>query len=243
MRKSVTLAVVAAALGSVLASGARAQPVRKVLEVRIAGNKQMSVSAIMAQVRTRTGSDYVERVVRDDEQRLLKTGRFLNVEATATFTAQGVIVTFTVAERPLVAGVVFRGNKAFKTGKLAAEVPFGRSDPMNDYTISAGKQAIESLYRKKGYYFVRVTVDAPEMAKTRRVVYQIVEGPKVAIRKIHYKGNRHFRTLALRMKVSATARIWPFSAGTLDADQIQRDVDTIRNLYTSEGFLDAEVGR
>lgn len=243
MRACVKRAVVAAVLGCVLVSGASAQPVQKVLEVRIVGNKQMTIGAVSAHIRTRAGADYSEKVVRADEQRLLRTGRFLNVQATRTLTAQGVIVTFTVAERPLVATVLFRGNKAVKTGKLAAEVPFGSSDALNDYMVTAGKEAIEALYRKKGYYFIRVTVDANAMARTRQVIYQIVEGPKVAIRKIKYKGHSHFRAMTLRMKVGATARLWPFSAGTLDAEQIQRDVDTLRNLYAGEGFLDAEVGR
>jgi len=68
-----------------------------------------------------------------------------------------------------------------------------------------------------------------------------VEGPRVTIRGIRYRGNKHFATLTLRMKTETWTRRWPFVPGYLDREKIDRDVITLRNLYIGEGFLDVEV--
>ena len=235
---AITLIVVA-----VSAATATAQPAPNVVEVRVVGNKQMSTPAVLGHLQTRVGAPYDEKVMRADEQRLLKTGRFLSVSAVGTPTDQGISIVFTVAERPMIAGVVIRGNTSVKTSKLETELPFGASDPLNEYSITAGREAIKSLYKGKGYHFVDVTVDRKELKASKTVVYQVVEGPKVAVKKILFEGHTHFHTWTLLMKVGSSRRIWPFVVGKLDIDQVDRDVDAIRALYTGEGFLDAEVGR
>ena len=51
----------------------------KVVEIRVEGNNQMSEGAILANVRTRIGSNYDEATVKTDQGRLLDTGRFESV--------------------------------------------------------------------------------------------------------------------------------------------------------------------
>lgn len=238
-----SLQCVAIALVAASAATAPAQPVQNVVEIQVVGNKQMSTPAVLGYLQTRVGAPYEEKVLRADEQRLLKTGRFLSVSAAPTKTDQGVSIVFTVAERPLIAAVAIRGNTSIKTSKLEAGLPFGASDPLNEYSITTGREAIKGLYKEKGYHFVDVTVDREELKTSRTVVYTVVEGPKVAVKKVLFEGNTHYHSLTLLLKIGSKRRIWPFMAGKLDVEQVERDVDTLRNLYTSEGFLDAKVAR
>jgi len=214
----------------------------KVIEIRIQGNAQMSDSAILSTLKVRVGAIYDESIVKADERRLLETGRFDSVHATRTHTRKGVIVTFIVVERPLVGEVVFEGNKAFSNTELAAELAFGASDPMNRFAVEAGRQALLEKYRGKGYHFATVELDAAAL-DDRRVVYRIVEGPQVIVTKIAFRGHHHFSTLRLRRFIGASQRIWPFVAGYLDMEQIDQDVQALRNLYMSEGYLDVQVDR
>jgi len=227
----------------VICGPVRADGPATVIEVRVQGNQTLSAEAVLIHVKTRVGNDFDEKVAKADEQALLKTGRFDSVVTTRTQTDQGVIVTFIVTERPVVAKVVFQGNKALKTSDLFKELPFGINDPLNPFNVQAGRQAVLNKYRGSGYYFAEVTVDEEALARQNQAIYRIVEGPKVAIRKIVYKGNRHFRTLWLRLQTKTSSRWWPIVAGNLDIEQVDGDVNTIRNLYVGEGFLDAEVGR
>ena len=92
-----------------------------VADVRVAGNKHMTVNAVLANVKTRAGHAYDDAIVRADQQRLLATGRFQSVLARGKPTDAGMIVTFEVVERPTIAKLVLQGNKAIKTKDLTAE--------------------------------------------------------------------------------------------------------------------------
>jgi len=238
--------MVAVALAMALTASAVAQTAgtsTRVIEVRVAGNKQMSRNAVLTHVKTRAGQEYNERVVKADERRLLETGRFNSVVATKTQTDKGVIVTFTVEERSLVAAVVFKGNKAFRDDQLAAELPFGPKDPLSAFSVESGRLSLANKYRSSGYHFVKVTVDRAALAQQRQVIYRIVEGPKVTVRKIRFEGSKYFNRLRLGQAIGSSARLWPLVTGYLDAEQVAQDVLAIRNLYISEGFLDVEVDR
>jgi outer membrane protein insertion porin family len=227
----------------ILAAAAGADQQTKVIDLRVQGNKRMSAEAVLASVKSRLGQDYDQSVVEGDRQRLLETGQFDSVIVTKTQTDKGVIVTFIVTERPLVTKLAFIGNKAFKDKELAKELPFNESDPLTRFNVNAGRDAILSKYKNAGFYKVVVKVDWAALDKEKRAVYHIVEGPGVAIRKVAFEGNRHFRNLRLRRVVSTKARVWPFIAGRLDLEQVDGDVISLRNFYVSEGFLDCEVGR
>lgn len=134
------------------------------------------------------------------------------------------------------------GNKAIKTGELTKELTFGVGDPLDRFSIENGRKAIENKYKEKGYSQVEVTVD-PDDLNAGKVTYVVREGPEIFIRNIRFEDNTHFGWLKLRMSISSQARFWPFVKGLLNAEDIDRDVDTLKQMYVDEGFLDAEVGR
>ncbi|MCK4626207.1 MAG: outer membrane protein assembly factor BamA [Phycisphaerae bacterium] len=212
-----------------------------VIEVRVEGNKVLSESAVLSDVKTRPGQPYSEQVVRDDEQRLLKTRRYNNIVATKTQTDKGIIVTFTVTERPLIEAVIFEGNKAFKDVTLAAMLTFGGGDPIDKFRIESGKRSIQSKYRSAGYHFVEVKINQTALRDAGKLVYEIVEGSKVSIRKIRFQGNSAFGARKLKGIISSKAKLWPFLSGSLDTETADRDITDLRNFYRSEGFLDAAV--
>ena len=208
-----------------------------IIEVRIRGNDQVPEAAIRVHLHTRAGAEYDEATVRQDKQRLLKTRNFVRVLATRTQTTKGVVVTFTVTERPMVSRITLVGNKALKEAELLKELAFPTGGPLNEVHVREGQEALVARYKTEGFPSVKVTAAIRE----REVVYQIVEGPRVVIRKIRYRGNKHFHTLGLRLKTETWGRLWPFVPGYLDREKINRDVITLRSLYVSEGFLDVEV--
>jgi len=220
-----------------------AKPSARVAEVRVKGNKQMTANAVLIYVKSRPGQPFNEDVVKADERRLLETGRFQSVLATKTDTDKGVVVTFTIAERPLVAAVRFEGNKSFKESVLAKELTFGQNDPLSAFDVESGRMAILNKYKSSGYHFATVTVNQPVLSDKREAVYKIVEGPKVLVRKIKFQGNSFYGDFKLKQSIGSNQRLWPFVDGYLDTDQVAQDELGIRNKYISEGFLDCEVGR
>ncbi len=214
----------------------------KVIEVRVEGNNVLSDNAVLVHVRLEPGDEYDEGVAKADKDRLLSTGRFSSVVVQKTQAEGGVIVTFVVTERPVVAKLLIKGNKAFKTNELTKELTFGVNDPLNEFSVEAGRQAIRTKYRSKGFHRAEVTCDAAAL-RNNEVIYQIVEGPQVFIKKISFEGNHHFGSLRLKQQIGLSQRLWPLIPGYLDIDQADNDVGAIRTLYIEDGFLDVEVDR
>ena len=241
-RKTRGFWILAVLVVAFVAGGLRAaapQTPGTVYKVQIKGNKQVPESAIRVHIQTRVGAVYKEEIVRQDKQRLLKTGRFSSVKATSTTTNKGFIIAFELRELPLVGGVVIVGNKSITTADLEKELTFGQNDALDEVKIHEGKKAIEAKYNTEGFANASVTV-AKEDGK---VAYRIVEGPRVTVRKVLFKGNKHFSSMKLRFKIETWRKMWPFVAGFYDKEKIDRDVITLRTLYVADGFLDAEVLR
>jgi outer membrane protein insertion porin family len=220
------------------------EPPQTVVEVRVEGNEALSRNAVLSYVKTRAGAAYDENIVKDDRDRMMASGRFATVLATKTHTDKGVIVTFKVAERPAVTRVGVSGNKQFTEEEIRKNLSLLEGDPLNDATIQAGKQAIENQYKAEGFHFVDVSLDDEARRTKREVLYRIVEGPRVVVKKVKFEGNHYFSAFSLKwMRVETKQKLWPFLSGALDNEKIENDRVAIRNGYVAEGFLDAEVGR
>ena len=245
--RSFALAVLSAALaGAVLfgpasPAGAQAQP-QTIREIRVQGNKHTSTRVVLSRIKARVGQRYIERVIQNDVAALMATRRFDSVVTTRQQTAEGIVLTFVVNERALVKSVRILGNKQFKTEELLKDIPFAKNDPIDAERIERGRSTLQTRHRNKGYFNVAVTVN-DDAVRTGEVTYRIVEGPKASIRKVVFDGNTYFGRFKLWSTIQSKPRLWPFIKGYLDTEQVDRDVDTLRNLYTAEGFLDAEVGR
>ena len=227
------------------ALGQEASPAgpQTIVEVRVEGNQAMSTNAVLALIRTRMGQTYDEKAVNDDQRRLTQSGRFNNAVAVKAQTDKGVIVTFTVTERPLISGLKFRGNANLKDKDLRPELTFGPNDPLDANRIELGRLAIQDKYKSKGYYFASVLIDPDALRQQNQVIYDIVEGPRVSVSHIRFQGNHAYGNLGLRLKIKTSSAFWPFTVGRMDEREMADDVATLRTFYRQEGYLDAEVTR
>ncbi len=246
-RPALCCALVSLAVGiacQALPAQARQEPLPDtIVEVRVEDNRIRSDEEILATIKTRVGQTYNLEVVRNDEKRLLASGKYDSVVVTKTVTDQGVIVTFKVRERPAIKQIRFTGNKALEDKELLAELSFGARSPLHLPLLRAGREAIEAKYKQEGYPFVEVKLDETEAVTNEVVAYTIVEGPRVRVRKIRVEGNDHFSTFWIKLQIGSSARFWPFISGDLDLQQVSLDVQAIRKLYVEEGFLEVQVGR
>ena len=212
-----------------------------VVDVAVHGNRRMSHNAILAHVKTRVGQAYDEQVARDDQGRLLATGRFASVLVLKAQTDKGIVVTFSVTEHERISDLQFRGNKHFKAKKLLKQLDFGPDEPLNLSRIEMGRRSLADKYKEEGFYFVVVTVDEQALKRDRQVIYRIVEGPRIRVRKIVFQGAESFSGRKLRRQIKTRRGWWVFSRGRLDTLQLARDVVDLRNFYRGEGYLDAQV--
>ncbi|MFW6061705.1 MAG: outer membrane protein assembly factor BamA [Planctomycetota bacterium] len=242
-RKACSLAMAMVCLLGMLPPLRAQAGAERIVEVRVTGNEVLNDESVRGMIKTRPGMAYREDLLREDERRLLATGRFSSVSATRTLTDEGVVVTFVVEEYPPAGEVVFRGNKVFPDAELAKAVGLGPGAPLSPYALQAAEQKIRSMYQQKGYPNARVNADQQAARAGRQVVFRIVEGGKVRVDDIRFEGNDAYWDWSLKRQVGSDQRLWPFVPGHLDMEQVAQDVVSLRNFYISEGYLDAEVGR
>ena len=206
-------------------------------DIVVKGNRSLSRQAVLHHVRSRVGQRYDAHVVNADEQRLLKTGRFQSVRTYAATGDRGVVLTFEVVEHATIERVEFVNNKAIKTNVLRKALPYDVGDPLSPFTVEASRKALLQKYHKAGHQFAEVKADI----RDRQVIFEIVEGPKVTVRSVRFEGNTHFESLKLRQTIGTSSALWPVVKNALDLEQLDRDVQGLRQLYVDEGFLGAEV--
>ena len=214
---------------------------RPIREIRIEGNQLVSEESIRTTLKSKVGEPYTDKQVQEDVRALLQTGKFAAVHATRQLAGDEVVVTFHVAEKPEIESVEFTGNKKFKAKDLYGDVDLAPGSPLDRFAVNRGRDNIERRYKEAGYYYAKVTVDEEALKNERRVIYQIVEGPRVRVRKILFEGNVSYPARRLQREIKTKEYVWIFRTGEFDQERAERDVADLRNFYRNEGYLDAQV--
>jgi outer membrane protein insertion porin family len=229
--------------GSNLA-GAAALAGRTVEDVRILGNSQVSTAVILNLVRTHPGDKFDPQTVQEDYQRIYGMRKFSNVEAKVEPTATGgVVVVFVVTEQKQVNNIRIRGNFHIDETAIRSAIEIKPGEAIDRFRIALARQAIERLYKDKNFPFAHVTVDADVLARTGDLAFNIVEGPNVRVRKVHFIGNHSFSEDKLKDQVQTKSWIWIFRSGTYDPNLLEDDIGALRRYYQQHGFFDVRVGR
>lgn len=227
-------------------SQAAASPLagRTVEDVRIVGNRQVPTSVILNLVRIRPGQAFDPVTVEEDYQRIYGLRKFSDVEAKAEPTdTGGVIVVFEVREQTQINSINYRGNFRLDDTAISAVVDLRPGEAIDPFRIALAKSSIQNLYRTKNFPLSSVEVDQDRLTSSGDLVFNIVEGPNVRIRKIDFVGNTSFTDDRLRGQIRSRSWIWILRAGGFDPEQVEDDVASVRRFYESKGFFDARVGR
>src|SRR5262249_44477409 len=150
--------------------------------------------------------------VNQDIDRLLRSGKFEDANASVAVQDSRAVVTFMVVERPLVTSVEIIGNQKFKTKDLLADTGLSAGTPISEYTIKKARDAIEQKYHDAGYYYIRVDLNADAL-RDGRVILTISEGPRVRIRHIVFEGNSSYSAFQLGGQIETKTYIWIFRKG------------------------------
>lgn len=216
---------------------------RTIEAVRVMGNRTVPTPVILNAIRTREGDKFDPDTVQEDYQRVYGLQKFSNVEAKVEPTTTGVIVIFIVTEQNQITGIAFRGNVSISTEDLQSAVDLKAGQAIDLFRINLARQAIDRLYRDRNFPYAHTEVSQDDLARTGEVVFTIVEGAKVTVRKVGFVGNHSFTADKLKEHVKTQAWIWIFRPGTLDLDQVEEDVASLRQFYQGKGFFDVRIGR
>lgn len=170
-----------------LAVAALAQQSNLVKDVVVSGNQHVSLAAILAAMRTKKGSPYVQAQLDQDKAALEDLGFFDAVDVRAhADDPSGWIVNVDLHEYPVIKEVQITGNHAIKTADIlkALNLPVGQI--FNARTARASAQIVEQLYVKRGF-FCAVTDFGPLRDSPNTLGISILE---ITVGKVSVQGNR-----------------------------------------------------
>ena len=216
---------------------------KRVVDIQIKGNYAISSATILNKLKLKPGDAFEESALNKELKRLYAMGFFSDVFVETEDLPEGVIVVFTVVEKPIIDNIEFRGNARLKSGRLTKKVTIQKGDLLDLNLISQDVAAIRGYYVEEGYSSVSVDYDIETEAETGRanVIFVIDEGMPSRVKTIKIEGNKNIPSGEL-LKLMATKTAWWFiRKGSFDEDQFQADLNRIKAYYRSKGFLDASV--
>jgi outer membrane protein insertion porin family len=245
---SILAAAVLASTMSVCSDRSFAAPVQEesqgaevnVADIRIEGNETIPESVILQKIQSQPQRAISERLIREDKRSLMSTRWFFSVTERIDDTPQGLILVFTVHERPIVQRVEFLGNKKIKLKHLKAWTGLKAGSPFDHVANREAVHRIEQEYKDKGYYFVKVDLVKGGQPGEREVVFRINEGPKVQVKERTFEGNEFWNDGDLRKNLISKEAFLIFG-GLYNPDTIPADVEAVKQYYRGVGFFDVEV--
>ncbi len=223
------------------------QQQEKIVQIKIEGNLRVETDLIGVNISSKVGEPLSNATVRDDIKKLYKLGFFEDVTADTEKTPGGVILIYNVKEKPVVADLRIRGNKAIKSDKIleVIDVKEGRIIDLNK--VKQSQEAISALYAQNGV--VGTVVDysiEPEGEGTVSVTYDIKEGKKAYVKKVVFIGNEKLKAKIIKKGLYAKPKgIFSFISkkGLYNPQEIDNDSERIRVTYIDNGFLDVKVSK
>ncbi len=193
--------------------------------------------------RSQPGIVFDADLIRDDIRRLNRLGAFSRVEVYAGVNEDGsVTLVFEVLERRVVADVQVAGNERINDAQIAGVVDVVTGTPIDRFQIDRSARRIEELYRQKGYYYARVSVDEQELEDTGLVLFRILEGDRLKVTGIRFTGNESYTDKQLRRELETKVATF-FSKGQLDDDKLDTDIANLISFYRDRGYLDIRADR
>ncbi len=213
--------------------------------IAVAGNRRVSRNAIVQASGLTLGHALSYRDVQRAIQDLYATGQFDDIRiATDTAAGQSILVVV-VRERPVLLKWNVRGVEHLAEHTVKDKVELAEGRPMDPAAVERARGRIDSVYRAAGFYLARVrALRAYANDSTQvRVVFDVDEGRRVAIARLRFEGNAHFRakTLAGEMKTRPEG-FWWFRGGSYDDDKLRTDLtERLPKFYGERGYVDFQV--
>lgn len=221
----------------------RVSPDKPIIKIQIKGNQTVSTTTILHKMKMRKGDVFQENVLNKELKRLYAMGYFSDVFVETKENVEGVVVIFTVVEKPVIEKIEFQGNVRIRSPHLYKKLSIKEGMLLDFNLIAQDVSEIRTFYIDEGYSRVEVDYRIESDPDTGKavVVFLVKEGSALKIKSISFEGNENIPAKELE-KYMATKPAWFFiRKGAFDEAKFRTDLDRIRAVYRSKGFLDARV--
>ena len=228
----------------------------KVTAIEIRGNKRIELPAIAGRLTLKPGDPYTPENVRGQIKILYETGFFEDVQVETESGAAGVALAFLVREKPFITEIVFDGNQALSDDKLKEKITIKSQAFLDQPQAKESAEKIRLAYQGDGYFNCRVIPVVQTLDEDRkRLTFFVKEGDKARVKTVDFDG-LHAVTKDEMFKVMATREWIPWyglitqlkvpsffsDAGVLKREEMNNDVERIKEILLNKGYLNVRVG-
>jgi outer membrane protein insertion porin family len=237
-------AAVALLLAGPAALSAQDDQAPAVDSIAVEGNVRLTASQIVGTSGLVVHQPINYRDIQRGITALFRTGQFDDVVVEQRPLGEGLMLVIRVAERPILEKWVVRGVQRVSEGEVKGRVHLTEGRPIDRNAVEQSRAAIDSLYKRGGYYAAVVkTLELAQASGRVRVVFDITEGERVAVSEVIIEGNQHFsdKTVASQMTTRPEG-FWWFQKGEYDERKLDQDVrERLPRWYADHGFVDFQV--
>ncbi|MHB2025494.1 MAG: outer membrane protein assembly factor BamA [Elusimicrobiota bacterium] len=219
--------------------------------ISVSGTKNVKPRVVLSQIKARKGALYDESDLDSDIQALLGLGNFDRV--TADINAMNspvpeylrqvagstttVLLTFVVAEKPIIEKIFFRYNIKLSNSALEDAISLKPGDPLDLVKLEEDKEKIVEKYNKKGFLDAsadsEIKTDTATLKST--LIFKVYEGPQSKIFWVSIRGVRSFKKKkVLNLMKNRRGKVFV-------EKNLPEDMAEIKSFYRNHGFLDVSV--
>ncbi|MDD5195883.1 MAG: outer membrane protein assembly factor BamA [Candidatus Omnitrophica bacterium] len=213
-----------------------------VSRISVKGNKIVSDASIISKIKIRSGIGYSADIINEDIKNLYATGFFDAVDVAKEETAEGIVVTFNVKEKPVLKKIVIEGAKFIRVKKIEETIELKPGSFVDEYKLQEAASKVKDLYTKKGFSQATVKYDIKtDSEKNEAEVKFIIEEKRVVkVRAVTIEGNKGIRSKKI-IRLMKTRKNWLLNWSSFNEDIFSDDIKRIEDFYKSQGFTDVKV--
>ncbi|MBI4502984.1 MAG: hypothetical protein HY700_17730, partial [Gemmatimonadetes bacterium] len=214
--------------------------------IAVVGAKRIPPTGVITEFGVSVGRPITYRDIQRGIETLFSSSQYDDVRVVQGNVDGKEVLRIEVTERPLLTNWTVRGAERVPEGTVKGKIALVTGRPYDPSEARRSLAAIDSLYKKRGYYFAAGRlVELPQKDGTIRVVFDITEGRRVAISQIVFEGIRRFSSgdIVANMKTKPEG-FWWWRKGAYNEEEIERDLrERLPAFFGEQGHPDFEVLR
>ncbi|MDA3914851.1 outer membrane protein assembly factor BamA [Oleiagrimonas sp.] len=230
-------------LASMTAKAMAMQPF-VISDIRVDGLQRIAAGTVYSYLPISKGDTLTDSSAQEAIKALFQTGFFSDVE----LDRQGNILVIKVAERPSIAKLNIRGNKAIKTKDLKKglkHIGLAEGDTYDPLALSRVQQELISQYYNRGKYNVSVKTHVTHLDRNRVTLDIVVrEGKTARIKAINIVGNTAYSDKQIRKNFkSNTSNWWSWYSkdDQYSREKLSGDLKKLDSYYMNRGYADFNI--
>jgi outer membrane protein insertion porin family len=210
----------------------------------VEGNVRLTASQVLGSAGLVLHQPVTYRDIQRAITSLYQTGQFDDVRVEQRESGGLLILVLVVRERPILSSWVLVGVRQLPEHAVRDRVTLVVGRPLDRSALARSRAGIDSVYADKGFFQARATVtELPQPDGSVQVLFQVLEGSRIAISQILVAGNDRFsdKVVVKHMATQPEGFLW-FQKGSYDEERLSQDIrQKLPGFYGSKGMIDFQV--